>query len=194
MTVTTEQSQLLRIGSKQSPLPTRRRPVTCARRPMQRSLVLRRMSLLLCPLCLLHAGCDALVIRWQTVRVEVTAIPSGKSVHGASLDFAPAPGPPYWPGREQEWLNRFGQHAITDSAGKASVHLKVQILKAGLVPGVLPGPDLSRDRITGKSYLIRIRNASGEETLAVKILPGTGIKGDTYCLKVLDIGMPRRRK
>ena len=153
---------------------------------MSRKLVATYLGVL----CTSLTGCDALISRWQTVRMQVRTSDNSKAVEGASVTAASMPGPDHY--TEQEWLDRFGQEAITDAEGVATIDLEMQFIRGGLFPK--PLPPLSAPHARGDSYLVRVDSDGRREVLRVILEPGHHVDGGVYGVTVLDISKARRRK
>lgn len=151
-----------------------------------------KAAILATVVCVLLAGCDGLIPTWQTVHLQIANVRTNEPIDRAHVEVAAKPAGSWWVGREQEWIDRFVRGQSPCSDGISVIDLKILVLQAGIVPGLIPGPDLSRDRVKGWPHLVRIRTDHAEETLEVQMQRGAHQRGKVFSVTVLDTGEPRR--
>lgn len=156
-------------------------------------LGLNKRTIILAVLVCTLAGCDRCYTTWQTVGVRISSLGHGEVSRNVLIEVA-GMHPHHYEGQEHEWLDRFADRATTDTNGNASIDVRCGIICGWPFPGMIRGPDFSRDRVTGRVYLARIAGNRAQEPLKIEMLPSAKTHGDKYGLTILEIGKPRRRK
>jgi len=126
----------------------------------------------------------------QPVQIVVTHSVSRSAVADATLDFAYADHSKSPSARrlsDDEYLDQYRyRRQKTDGTGNASLAVDIAWIAGGLFPDL----DTERDRLTGESYLFRIRSATTTETVKVEVTPGATSVGDHFTVTVLSVGKP----
>lgn len=140
-----------------------------------------------------QAGCDAIYRVRQPVLIQV-ARQDGRPAADVNVDFALACVGERWeegPISQSECIERFGGiPRTTDQRGCATLPVDSYIVCGGIVPGLIPGPDLKADRVTGQVYLIRLSDAATTEFLEGHFRVQERLLGARFELTVLAIGPP----
>jgi hypothetical protein len=137
------------------------------------------------------AGCDSFHVTQQNVRVKVTYVASDSPAGGASVDFKAM----YYEGwmknlgeqeRNEQWFARgMNDQCVVGTTGEASLLANVGIVRGGLFPEPF---DPQQDRVTGQSYLFRVKCDGSSESLKVTMTPSAVGCGETFAVAVLSIG------
>ena len=150
---------------------------------------------------LFATGCDPVRTTWQTLRLRVTDPASGNPVAGAQvrlkLDFERAeplsqetlkPPEQWHEERRKFWEQSPWSPGVTDKDGRAEIGIK----RTALDRTWGSKPPASRDTITGKPYLVKVKTGEvPEEELSVIMKPGESVKGKSFTVTVIDIQEPR---
>jgi len=165
-------------------------------------MLAQRLGYVLCVMCgLLAVGCDPVRTTWQTTRLRVGDSVSGNPVADAQVrmeyDFERAEPlsketlkpPEYWHEDKRKFWKEFPwPSGVTDKDGRVELGIKRTALdrtRGGTPPA-------SRDIITGKPYLISVKeNEKPEERLSVPMKPNELVKGKSYTVTVIAIQEPR---
>lgn len=139
----------------------------------------RRIALVLGACSFLVVGCDPVRTTSQTVHLRVIASDSGAPAAGREmsvrLDDPSATGDPW---------------AVGVSTREGDVSIEIQYTSIDRNRG--SRPPASKDFVTGRRYLIKLRDSKvPEETLSVPMRVGESVKGRTYAVTVVSIGYPR---
>ncbi len=152
----------------------------------------RKMTILILGLCL-NCGCDRMHYTWQTVRVRIADPRTAEGMNGALVELAQPPLRIYAHDPEG-WLDRVAETAICNSDGVATIDRRNTILAPGLFPGLIPGPDLRKDYVSGSRFIARVTDKKVSETLSLQMTLNKKVRGEIFEIQVLEIGRPRRRK
>src|SRR3972149_3908810 len=138
------------------------------------------------PVCLVLLailGCDALYTTRQVITVQVKDRHTAESLADVRVDA----GAKYYAGwgadmpepeRNDAWMLHHTQGSgTTGPRGRTSFNLEIQTVCGGLRPGVFPGFDARKDRVTGVPYLFRLVKDNSRETLRGTVEPGAIMTG-----------------
>jgi hypothetical protein len=93
--------------------------------------------------------------------------------------------------RRRAWFERAEPaRCRTDEFGRASLLLEVHSICGGFYPGVYPGFDSKKDRVTGVPYLLRVFSSPCEEIVDVAMSPGVTSRGNCFEIYIDSIGKP----
>jgi hypothetical protein len=154
---------------------------------------MRPFAILILALCLLTAGCDPTRTTSQTIRLRVLDSASGKPLAGARVWMK-------WDYRDYErsepqrrdqirenWRQFPWSSSPTDSAGGANIHIKYTAIDG--TRGPMPPP--SRDWITDKPYVVRVRHGNvPDEILSLVVTPGQSVQGKSFTVVIDSIDNP----
>ena len=143
----------------------------------------------------LDAGCDSLRQRTQSFEIVVRGVPSGMPVLYAIVICAPVKrkGPStVWRLSVDAYLETHrGSSRLSDAEGRAVSRERIDTLRGGVL--VWLGIDRLKleDRVTGEEYYFRLETGRTQETVGVRMLPGTKQHSRHFMLNVRSIRSPR---
>lgn len=153
-------------------------------------------SFFLLPSFLAAMGCDPIHRTQQAVDVSVTDAHSGRPISDATVELHGKYYDGWHPGlsesaRNKKWFERMQpKRYSTNEAGCIAVVLDLSTVCGGVFPGMFPGFDSEKDRVTGVAYLFRITRGDVQEVLTVLMRGGSVERGAHFVVKVLSIGDP----
>lgn len=147
--------------------------------------------------CVLTAmGCDPIYKTHQAVEVSITGVESGLPVGNATVDLSGKYHEYWYPeltesARDKKWFDETqSKRCSTNEAGRVAVELEIYTICGGVYPGIFPGFDAEKDRVTDTAYLFRITRGEVQEMMTVVMRPGNVERGVSFAVEVLSIGDP----
>ena len=144
----------------------------------------------------LQSGCDPIYRVQQPVVAAVKSRDSGLPAVGVLIDCCFACVGDEWEDEalsEAECLERFGgESQATDESGQVTLPIDSYIVCGGLVPGLIPGPDLTADRVTGEILLLSLIGPEGRDVLHVRAIAEQVVVGADYEVLLCSIGPPKQ--
>ncbi len=154
---------------------------------------LPKLGILLCVLCgSLAAGCDPVRTTLQPVHLRITNSPSAQPVAGAQIclryDYHRAvPLSQQVPSDREFWSQMPWYSGVTDNYGKADVGIKYTSLDRTIGPT----PPSWTDWVSGKHYLVKVRQDQEHEEFSLVMRPGASGQGKLFTVHILEIHEPR---